>query len=521
MIATADHPPVTVRGVAGRLDRLAAGGATRLALVLLVALALMLRLRALASAEALLDVDEARLTLAAQGFAAHGLPLFPSGKLYTRGLLQSLAMAPSVALLQPLELAARLPSVVAGVATVLVVYLCGRQLAGRWVGLIAAALTATSVPLITYSAHAWLYSIFVLCWTLSLLLLDRAVATASARALFLAGLAVCLTFLTHEFAVALVPAFGVALLHSGAGRHLHPERLGLRLGSSVVVGVGLVLVATLSLGLRSDTAGGALSEIRGFLALRLDLDGLDLYSSLLLPGRTAWLLVPAALCAPLLASGPVRRRLLVLGLAAVGLLVLTAFFLSQRVPRYGLPLAPMLYLFAAVGLAAVAERLRRVLPGRSAAGVAMILSTIVVLGVIGTSGVWRSAAPTQAQATWVTRLYEAGYRPGDLVLSDTPTVTYVYLGQTDYWLRTSSYEKYVRQDGGVLRDIHTNAVLLRDQAQYRRMVATPHRGRTAWVIVWPAVYRVLAMKDDLRSEFEQRAKQRFEIGGWTVYQLSL
>src|SRR5215212_751771 len=71
---------------------------TPLALALLVVVALVLRLRSLEAA-GILDIDEARLTLAAQGIAAHGWPVFPSGKVYTRGLLQSLLMAPSLALL--------------------------------------------------------------------------------------------------------------------------------------------------------------------------------------------------------------------------------------------------------------------------------------------------------------------------------------------------------------------------------------------------------------------------------------
>src|SRR5215210_6198713 len=186
----------------GGLSCLVLRWGTLLALVLLVALALVLRLRSLEAA-GMLDPDEARLTLAAQGIAAHGWPVFPSGKVYTRGLLQSLLMAPSLALLQPIELAARLPSALAGVALVPVMYLYGRQVAGRGAGLFAAALVASSVPLINQAHEAWFYSIFTLCWMVALLLLDRAVSTGSFRALLAGSTAVGLTFLAHEFAITL------------------------------------------------------------------------------------------------------------------------------------------------------------------------------------------------------------------------------------------------------------------------------------------------------------------------------
>src|SRR5215212_3239588 len=129
MIATSRTLGMTPVGT-GRFSCLVRRVGTPLALMVLVVLALVLRLRSLEAA-GMLDPDEARLTLAAQGIAAHGWPVLPSGKVYTRGLLQSLLMAPSLALLQPIELAARLPSTLAGVALVPVVFLYGRQVAGR------------------------------------------------------------------------------------------------------------------------------------------------------------------------------------------------------------------------------------------------------------------------------------------------------------------------------------------------------------------------------------------------------
>ena len=138
------------------------------------------------------------------------------------------------------------------------------------------------------------------------------------------------------------------------------------------------------------------------------------------------------------------------------------------------------------------------------------------------AGSSRVPARRQPQVTWLTRLYEAGYTPGDLILTNNPTVTYLYLGRTDFWLRTNAYAKYVREDGGQPRDIHTNAVLLSRQTQLSELLLVPYRGRTAWVVAWrvPDQWQ-RAVDADLREALEARASQLLDAGSWTVYRLPL
>jgi hypothetical protein len=71
---------------------------------------------------------------------------------------------------------------------------------------------ATSGPLIQHSGEAWFYAIFTLCWLVALFLLDRAVTTGSFWALLAGAAVVGLTFLAHEFVIALLPGLGLALL---------------------------------------------------------------------------------------------------------------------------------------------------------------------------------------------------------------------------------------------------------------------------------------------------------------------
>jgi 4-amino-4-deoxy-L-arabinose transferase-like glycosyltransferase len=504
-----------------RLRQQAQRLAVPVALVLLLAGALALRVRGLPAADGILGIDQARLTLVAQGITAHGWPVFPTGKVYTRGLVQSLLMAASLSLFEPLDVAARLPSVLAGVALVYVMFAYGRQLAGPGAGLMAAALTATSLPLIATSREAWLYSIFVLFWMLSLSLLDRAVFSGSRRTLLL-GLAVAgLSCLAHEFALALLPAIGVALFFLIRTAPDKSARRWPLLAAALLVGLGLSVMAGFSLTLRSDTVGGTLSEIRGFLAFHSDLDRIAYYFSRLVPGRGLWLLGPVALAAIWLAGRPLRRRLLLPLLGAGTLFVLISFLLAQRQERYGLALVPMLLLFTAVGLTVLAERLRGWLPAR---WTTTVVASLALLVIVGQTDLARLAPPqtrNRIEASWVTRLHRIGYKPGDLVLPNTPPGPHLYLGRTDYWLRSSRFEKYVRQQGDRLRDIHTDAILVRNVNELEEALRPSTPGRRAWVIVWKTPLGGRGLETDIRNEVQRQARGPVQADDWLIYELRL
>ena len=69
------------------------------------------------------------------------------------------------------------------------------------------------------------------------------------------------------------------------------------------------------------------------------------------------------------------------------------------------------------------------------------------------------------------------------MLSYATTVTSYYLGRTDFWLRPRSYEKYVWADSSPPRDIHANAILVRNASELDALVIGPSRGRTLWAIL--------------------------------------
>lgn len=91
----------------------------------------------------------------------------------------------------------RLPAVIAGVATIPLVYLVGMRTAGRAAGLLAAALVTVSPFMIFYSAEARGYGVMMALVLLSTLALLRAADGGGRRWWFAYGLFVVLAAYTH------------------------------------------------------------------------------------------------------------------------------------------------------------------------------------------------------------------------------------------------------------------------------------------------------------------------------------
>jgi mannosyltransferase len=99
------------------------------------------------------------------------------------------------------EVGLRSLSALAGIATVPVAYLIGRELRGRRVGLMAAALVAVNPMLLWYSQEARAYALFVLLCSLSLLYCVRALRDGDRRDVRGWGIASALALATHYFAI--------------------------------------------------------------------------------------------------------------------------------------------------------------------------------------------------------------------------------------------------------------------------------------------------------------------------------
>ncbi|HEY2571418.1 MAG TPA: glycosyltransferase family 39 protein, partial [Solirubrobacteraceae bacterium] len=137
-------------------------------------------------------------------------------------------------------LALRLPSALAGILTVPVVWAIGQQLAGRRTALIAAAIVAVNPLFVWYSQEARAYGLFVLTCALAMLCFVRALDEPTPRRMAAFALAGALALLTHYFAVFLLAAMALWLLRDAAQR-----RAALAAVAALTV-VGLALLPLIS-----------------------------------------------------------------------------------------------------------------------------------------------------------------------------------------------------------------------------------------------------------------------------------
>lgn len=132
--------------------------------------------------------------------------------------------------------AMRLPSALFGTAAVPVAWALGRELSGRRVALLCAALVAVNPLFWWYSQEARAYELFVLSTALSLLFFVRVLERPTRRDTALFALSGALALLTHYFAVFLLVAMVLALLLDARAR-----RAGLAAGA-VLLAVCLALL---------------------------------------------------------------------------------------------------------------------------------------------------------------------------------------------------------------------------------------------------------------------------------------
>lgn len=488
------------------------------------AVALWLRIGGLAGWDGTFSVDEARLALAARGLLEHGAPILPSGWTYTRGLLSTALVALSFAFLGESDFAARLPSVLAGTALVPVMYLLGRALAGRPGGLFAALFVATYPPLVVWSRQAWLYAPYALSYALALLFIVRAHQGGRGRDQITASGLVGLSFFAHELGAFLLLPVGLQVAArlaslrrmpgssetADARTARHGAALPLAsLGLAFAAGVGLwLLVASL----RADTLVGSYGEVREYWGPHLEGRPFRFYARMLADSRG--LVLGAALLGIPLAVA--RRRYVALILwAALLPPFLHAVLIIPDAPqeRYGLTFVVVVILLAALGVADGAAWLAR----RSGPRLPSALSPSVLAGLaLGVmllvhqnwgQAIERAAAPPRS-GDWLRQVRALGIGPNDLVMSDLPTVGGWYLGDLDYWISSREYHKYTFRTGDLPRDVHTGAILVRNVADFRRLVAEPNQGRTLWVLASRRSYQWDELVDDDFKRLLERAATR-------------
>ncbi len=143
------------------------------------------------------------------------------------------------------EIALRLPSALAGLATVPVAWAIGRELAGRRTALACAALVAVNPLLVWYSQEARVYALFVLTAALAMLCFLRAEREPTRGRMALFALTGALALLSHYFAVFLLIPMVLWLAFAPGPRRAATRRAALPAIAALTV-VGLALLPLIS-----------------------------------------------------------------------------------------------------------------------------------------------------------------------------------------------------------------------------------------------------------------------------------
>jgi 4-amino-4-deoxy-L-arabinose transferase-like glycosyltransferase len=271
------------------------------------------------------------------------------------------------------EVALRLPSALAGIATVPVAWAIGRELASRRAAIVCAALVAVNPLFVWYSQEARAYGLFVLMGALAMLCFLRVLADPTRSRMAMFALTGALALLTHYFAVFLLIPMALWLAWDGRTRRAALPALG------VLALVGAALLPLIS------AQGGHGTQWIGRWPLSERLEAIPQYYLTGYSGAPLGHGVELLVALPILAalalgsfrmtepsrerSKPGERRLAIcVSLAACGVLipiVLVAFGADYLAPRN--LVAAMIPVTAAVAVLAV-------WPGTGRAGIALAVA---------------------------------------------------------------------------------------------------------------------------------------------------
>ena len=314
--------------------------------------------------------------------------------------------------------ALRLPSALAGIATVPVAWAIGEQLAGRRAALMSAAIVAVNPLFVWYSQEARVYGLFVLTIAIAMLCFLRAERLppsdpASRRRLAAFALSGSVALLTHYFAVFLLIPMVLWLARDRARRRAALPAIA----ALVIVGAALLPLIAAQGGHGTQWIGRwPLSErlqaipqyyLTGYSGAPLG-HGVELLVALLIGagvGFGLWRMSdPSPSVPPALAAARARERrgaLLALSIAAIGVLmpiVLVLFGADYLAPRN--LVAAMIPLTAAVAVLTVTPAAGRT---GAAIAVAIVLAMLAITIDVNLSprlqrGNWRGVARALADA---------------------------------------------------------------------------------------------------------------------------
>lgn len=470
--------------------------------------------------------DEAITANAAIAVLERGRPTFPSGYTYWRGFPHTAVVAASMRLFGTGEAAARLPSVVFGVATIAATYWLGRQVGGRTVGLVAATLVTFATWEIAWGRQARMYQLFQLLFTLSLVLLLRVERTGvgDVRAVGALVAVGTLAMLTHPIGYVLLPV-GVAYLGLAGvlDKQLTGRSLGWLLAGALVILLALELVGS--------GFSQAIAEV-----MATDVDYLGAYLGWLAAELHAFVYLGLVGTALTFYRGWYRAGTLLV-LAVVPATWVLSFHTELFATRYLYFGLPVLFVWAAVTIEYVSEKAvglgvsrwnrstkheaqeSTFEPNGSMASVALVVAIgFALLFAVGGGFTVTPHARYDLGVNAPQPDFKAAYayvnehrQPGDVIVAGWTAPGLYYAGGVDYWL--------VHDLTGRGGDWTTNGVdryagakLIRTEGKLTTVIEAHERG---WIVVDEIA--LARQSEETRAAIQNETHRRMDFRGVTVF----
>ncbi|MCM1987208.1 glycosyltransferase family 39 protein [Methanococcoides seepicolus] len=150
-------------------------------------------------------LDEAISSNAAAALLQYDSPVFPSGHIYGRAILNTYLIALSYNIFGVSEFAGRLPSVIFGTLTIPIVYFIGAKLENRNVGILASIFIAFSVWEIMWSRQARMYQQLQFFYLASILLIYEFNNNRTTKNFVLLVICILGAMSSHLFGYVLIP----------------------------------------------------------------------------------------------------------------------------------------------------------------------------------------------------------------------------------------------------------------------------------------------------------------------------
>lgn len=457
-------------------------------------------------------LDEAISSNAAVAFLNNGTPTLPSGILYERGLLNTFLIAFSFKLFGVGEFAARLPSVLFGTLTILLVYFIGSRWGNGRIGIIAAFLVAFSVWEIAWSRQARMYQELQFFYVLSIFAFYEFTENRRLKWLLLLAVSSAGAVLSHEFGYVLLLVFGIYLIIVTLREQHKANKF-----KPLYIFKTLLIFAVLS----------GFAYYKGIISsvMSTETDYYDTYIYLLKKdmGIFLFLAVPGG---TVLMNRDWKR-----GLLLISALIIPLYFIFFHVlllgTRYLYFVIPVMFILVAYfldlitgGLESYLPKIRYHLTGFSQdVPVKAIAGTVMALVLI--SSMYFSQGFTftpREEYDLGINAFQSDFRkaygfvkdnmePDDAILSTWTPPSLFYLGKSDYWLAFNvvgtGEDSFVTGDSS--HEVYTNAVVIRDVGALKNATQKHGRGwivtdNLAWVKLNPGMREYIEKNTDKKLQ---------------------